>query len=951
MTRRGPPFGSWLLAPVLGAALALPGLARAAPSPGWSIEPSPNSSQTRTHNVLTATACVSDGDCWAVGYYNLTAGTLQTLVQHWDGASWTVAPSPNTGSTQSNVLRGVACAAANDCWAVGSYSEPGSPQRTLALHWDGVAWTRVASPNSGDGDYNYLNGVACASASACWAVGYRSVGSGFQTLTLRWDGSAWSIVASANGAAASQSFLDAVACASATDCWAVGWFVSAVTGFNQTLVQRWNGSAWAAIASPNALASTHNDLHGIACAAASDCWAVGSASNGSARQTLALRWNGTAWAQVTSPSTAPTVDNALVAVACRAATDCWAVGNGGAVPQTLALRWDGGAWAIAGTPNAGTAQDNSLRGVACAGATGCWAVGSHDDGLLQALALAWGGSVWTAGAAANVPASQNNTLIGVTCASASDCWAVASYFNGSVQQTLIERWDGTAWRVVPSPNTSAGESNILYDVSCTPAGVCWAVGYALGLTAWQPLALRWDGAAWTIVPMPGTSTVLDHFITGVTCPSPTSCLAVGFYNDGSVYRTLALRWDGAQWAVVPSANTAADQENRLARLSCVSATDCWAVGLYKVDGFRERTLIEHWDGGAWSIVASPNTAALENNYLEDVACVATDDCWAVGAARTGGPGTGQPLIQRWDGTAWSIAYAPQPTAEPQYNYNFVKGITCPTATECWAVGDTFSAGSAHTLVLHLAGGAWSVVESPNSSATQNNRLVAVGCASALACWAVGYYTDDAGILHTLTQRYVAPAAAPDPFAFVERTGVATGVFVTSEAVTLRGFDGPLAIGIDAGQYSLDGGAYTTRAGTAVAGQSLRLRHISSDDPLVTVTSTVTVGAQSATLRSTTSSVDRTPASFGFAMQTGVARSAEVVSNEIAAGGFNTAVAIAAGPGCAYRINGGPWSTASGTLAPGDRVQTRHTSADAGLTYTKTYLKIGGVAGYFTTRTQ
>jgi hypothetical protein len=192
---------------------------------------------------------------------------------------------------------------------------------------------------------------------------------------------------------------------------------------------------------------------------------------------------------------------------------------------------------------------------------------------------------------------------------------------------------------------------------------------------------------------------------------------------------------------------------------------------------------------------------------------------------------------------------------------------------------------------------------------------------------------------------------PDAFTFAPRTGVATNVFVTSEAKTLGGFEGSLPISVGNGQYSLDGGAYTTAAGTVVAGQVLRVRHVSASTPGATVTTPVTVGGYRTEFRSTTTATDGTPDAFSFQAQTGVEPATETLSNVITPSGYNTAIAVIAGPGASYRIDGGAWTTASGTINPGQTLQTKHTSALTGLTYTKTYLKVGGVTGYFTTRTK
>ena len=133
---------------------------------------------------------------WAVGYY-YNGGIYQTLVEHWNGTSWSVVSSPNPG-TDDNYLSGVAAVSANDVWAVGYYDNGSGASQTLVEHWNGTAWSVVPSPNAGT-SYNYLNGVAAVSASDVWAVGYYGIGgSTNQTLVEHWDGTAWSVVSSPN---------------------------------------------------------------------------------------------------------------------------------------------------------------------------------------------------------------------------------------------------------------------------------------------------------------------------------------------------------------------------------------------------------------------------------------------------------------------------------------------------------------------------------------------------------------------------------------------------------------------------------------------------------------------------------------------------------------------------------------------------------------------------------
>ena len=157
---------------------------------GWAIVPSPNNGASVT-NELYATACAAANDCWAVGYWNASTG-YQTLTEHWDGTTWTIIPSPN--SVGNNILQGVTCVSSSDCWAVGNADDPDVHQRTLVEHWDGNTWSVIPSPNRGlsSPPIDVLIGVTCQSASQCWAVGANDDVSGVgQTLIERWDGNAW----------------------------------------------------------------------------------------------------------------------------------------------------------------------------------------------------------------------------------------------------------------------------------------------------------------------------------------------------------------------------------------------------------------------------------------------------------------------------------------------------------------------------------------------------------------------------------------------------------------------------------------------------------------------------------------------------------------------------------------------------------------------------------------
>ena len=577
----------------------------------WAVVASPSI------DPLSGVTCASTSDCWAVGYY-YAGGIPQTLIERWNGSSWIIFASPNTSSTESNALNGVTCASPSDCWAVGgTYNSNTGSHQTLIERWNGSSWTIVTSPIASGG----FSSVTCTLVSDCWAVGSYNTNTGvYPTLIEHWDGASWAIVTSPDAGA-----LQDVACTSVSECWAVS-----STG----LIDRWNGSSWGIATSPNAAG-----LSGVACASASECWAVGYGIE---------RWNGVAWDIITFPHYGDTQDNELVDVTCASASECWAVGD--YYFKTLIQRWDGTSWTVASSPGSGRNGEEQLKGVACASGSQCWSVGNVDfyqGGIVHypgtyygSFFEQWNGSSWNLATSATIIDTIYHKLNGVTCASASDCWAVGS------DATPIERWNGSSWAIVNAPTRAP-----LNGVTCVSASECWAVGhisYYLGNDRFleQTLIERWNGSEWAIVGSPNTSSTKSNLLNSVACGSESDCWAVGYYTDDSNHlQRLIERWNGNSWIIVPSPNNGM-QESQLNGVTCPLATDCRAVGYYTNSNGISQTLVEQWNGSSWEIVPSANTDGTHHNRLNSVTCLSASDCWAVGI-HNDDTGVAQTLIEHW----------------------------------------------------------------------------------------------------------------------------------------------------------------------------------------------------------------------------------------------------------------------------------------------------------------
>ena len=331
------------------------------PSTGLKVDVTPNPGVYG--NIIRGVSAVNKSDVWGVGV-QATDSSNNTLAIHWNGTSWSAISTPNPApdcvdgdilwSGQS--LNGVAAVSATDVWAVGNgcYSN-----NTLIEHWNGTAWSMVASPRlriDGGDSWATLHGVEAISSSNVWAVGYQDAG-GIQPLIEHWDGHNWAVVPSASPGV-TESYLTSVSGTGPNDIWAVGG-----ADPSSNLIQHWNGTSWSIVASPQ---PTRSSLDSVTAISPTNAWAVGSkhAATG-AEVTFTLHWNGTTWSEVPSPnpSTAASASNQLRSVAAVSPDNVWAVGMYESEQtnvhqhRTLVLHWNGVSWSIVSSPQPGRTSE------------------------------------------------------------------------------------------------------------------------------------------------------------------------------------------------------------------------------------------------------------------------------------------------------------------------------------------------------------------------------------------------------------------------------------------------------------------------------------------------------------------------------------------------------------------------------------------------------------------
>jgi hypothetical protein len=272
--------------------------------------------------TTSISGCTSVGAATEAG-----TGNEATLAEHWTGGHWVVETTPPTtgGSAGSATLMAVDCLKAAECVAVGTAGFANSGQSaTLVEQWNGATWTVVPSPTPSGFAWSVLDGVSCSSSTSCIAVGDTVPSSGPESMLAEgWNGIAWTMLTVPEPAGATESALTSVSCAPAAGCVAVG--AATISGTTiQSLAEGWDGSTWTIESMPTLTAP---ELNGVSCPAAGDCTAVGSVgTSGDTGEPLAEAWNGTAWTVDSTPSPTGRTEAWFLAASCASTVVCEAAG-------------------------------------------------------------------------------------------------------------------------------------------------------------------------------------------------------------------------------------------------------------------------------------------------------------------------------------------------------------------------------------------------------------------------------------------------------------------------------------------------------------------------------------------------------------------------------------------------------------------------------------------------
>lgn len=268
------------------------------------------------------------------------------------------------------------------------------------------------------------------------------------------------------------------------------------------------------------------------------------------------------------------------------------------------------------------------------------------------------------------------------------------------------------WTVVSTPNASTGQ-NLFIGADALSTTNIWAVGRADHAPAQpfvRPLAARWNGSSWAIVGTPA----LAGQLSAVDGSAANNVLAVGArevsLGGGTfTFGPLAERFNGTSWSVVPTPTPPGTVSAILSGVKTFSATNGWAVGSSVLAGsLIGQTLIQQWNGSAWTIVPSPNPDPFQN-VLTDIDGASAGDVWAIGNLGNDGEGnTTAGLVVHWDGKTWEEVKVPGTTSDGTFNVPTLQDVIALSANDVWIVGRAFSwiDFKMVPIALHWNGSTW-----------------------------------------------------------------------------------------------------------------------------------------------------------------------------------------------------------------------------------------------------
>ena len=333
---------------------------------------------------------------------------------------------------------------------------------------------------------------------------------------------------------------------------------------------------------------------------------------------------------------------------------------------------------------------------------------------------------------------------------------------------------GGAWgkaEMVPG----SGRDAVLFSVSCASAGDCSAGGFYTGKSedAQAFVVSQVNGVWHKAVEVPGTAalnrgTAFGAAVNSVSCASAGDCSAGGSYTDKSgnqqafVVSQVKGTWGKAEevpgTAALNKNSNPNDPGAAITSVSCASAGDCSAGGLY-TDAAGTQAFVVSQVNGVWhKAVEVPGTAALDTGgnarkgtgaIVTSVSCGSPGDCGA-GGGYTDRSKHGQAFVVTQVNGTWGKAEEVPATAALNTGGDAaITSVSCASPGHCGAGGVYTNASGSQAFVASQVNNSWGKAEEVPGTAALNaggetSNSISVSCASPGDCSAGGSYSDKSG---------------------------------------------------------------------------------------------------------------------------------------------------------------------------------------------------------------
>ena len=372
---------TWLILPISLTALAVYAAPVGAATPVWRAQPMAAPVATDDYFV-DGVSCSAANACTAVGGVHVPGGSVPdtSLVERWDGTSWSIQAAPDPAGATAATLIHVSCPTATACVAAGIDDTPAAG--VYAEVWDGSSWHVTPLPLPAGSSGVMVGGIDCVSAVWCKVAGtVLGPNDSAEPFIDTWNGASWSVDTVPMPSAATNGFFSGIDCFSTTACAAVGNFGSpslGAAGREPALAETWNGKTWHVDSAADPGAQTIPT--GVSCPASGTCYAVGHYRTGAGRSaSLVEKKSGSLWLNQTAPQPKTGTDHDLLSISCTSTSSCEAVGSsfgGGIATAGYAAAYTGalGGWKVETLPTR-----DFFQGVACPARTYCVGVGADLD--------------------------------------------------------------------------------------------------------------------------------------------------------------------------------------------------------------------------------------------------------------------------------------------------------------------------------------------------------------------------------------------------------------------------------------------------------------------------------------------------------------------------------------------------------------------------------------------